>query len=110
MPQSHHVARLGAPGDQRFYGVLNTAVAEVTQERVAGAQGQKPENRARTAQSLWKETVDDFVGSTVAADRDEVCGTASVRVSGNLACIAWGTSRSDFDVDSTSLQALQCRT
>src|SRR4029077_20442878 len=76
--QPQNVANLPTPGKQRFYGMFHAAVAKVAQEGVSGAQREKGQGRTFSRCGLRKKSVDNFVGGSIAANRNELPNAASI--------------------------------
>ena len=61
VPQTKHVARPPAAISQRLDRVLDSTRREIAQERIAGAQRQKPEDRSALRLRFGKKAVHDFI-------------------------------------------------
>ena len=97
--EAKHIASPRSASDQGFDRMLNTAVGEIAQKRVAGTNRQKGERRS-FFKRRWKQSVDDFVRSAVAANRDEFTIAFGPRGSGEFACMAIRRGLPDVNVQS----------
>ena len=110
MAQTQHIARPASVSKQRFDPVLHAAIAEVAQKRIAGAERQEtPGSGAHRQGACGIQAIHDFVGSSVAADRDKVPDASPIRLAGNLRRLSRTLRLRDSYLDAASLQALQRR-
>jgi hypothetical protein len=80
MPETQNVAGLRAVGKQRIDGMFYSAIAEITQERIARTQRQKSQPWLLTRESFRVKAIDNFVRSTVTTHRDEIPHATAVGI------------------------------
>src|SRR5579872_4178386 len=107
--QTHHVARPAPLSQQRLDRILDALMTEVAQKRIAGAQRQESQTRALAAESLRVESVHDFVGSAIAANRNKLSDATPIGFARNLRRLPRSMSLRYLNLDAAGLQALQRR-
>ena len=104
--ESQHVARLRASGQQRFDGIVDTAITEVAQKGITGPKRKEGQRGSITIFCFGEESVDYLVGSSVAADSDETTIAAAVGIASDGSCVAQGLRLGNFDLDVGNSKAL----
>src|SRR5262245_16699446 len=101
MSQPQNIAWLRLPLQQGIESILHALVSEVPQERVTGAQWKKSQRRPFASLSFRKQAVDDFVGSSIAANGNEFSISLGVSIPRNRGSVADAGSFRNFDLNST---------
>src|SRR2546422_10938006 len=82
--EPQHVAGAPSPSEDGRGRVLHTAIGEVAQERVAGAERKKTEGSALAVGGPGKQAVDDLVGGAVAAYGEKLAIATRMRLAHQL--------------------------
>ena len=97
--EPYYVTWLSFFGSEGLDCIFQPLMAEVAQERIAGAEREKAEGRAPTTFSIRKKAVDDFVGSAVAANRNKVALPTGVSLARNLGGVTGIVGPDNIDSD-----------
>src|SRR3974390_2014719 len=103
MTESHYVTRLAFLTDQRLDRVLDSAIGEVAQKGIPGAERQESQSRPIAAESLRIQPIHYFVGSAVPTDGDEVPHSAAVGIAGDFGGVPRTVSRGNLDLNAAGL-------
>jgi hypothetical protein len=107
--QAHDVAWTTTLRQDGLNGVLDAAIAEIAQEGIPGAQGQKTQLRRLAGRSFGKKSIHDFVRCAVTADGDEVANSTTISSACDLGGLLGGICLGYLNLNSTGFQAIQSR-
>src|SRR5258708_37331801 len=107
MRQANQIDGPGTIGDKRIQRCLCAFCREIAQERVPGAKRKKTERDALGGRLSCENAVQDFMGGSVAADRQKFAIALAISFAGKMNGMP-GASGSD-DVDQQTLFAQACK-
>src|SRR5450755_813137 len=107
MLEAQNVTGPGATGQQRFHRMLDAAVGEFAQERIARAQRKKRQRRRLAGFGLREKTVHNLERSTVAANRDKSPVAANIGSPRQFRGFALSGGLRDFQLNSPGSQAFE---
>src|SRR5690242_2985309 len=108
MGKAEDVAGPGAASQQGFNSKIHTAVAEVTQEGVAGAEGKKGEG-GTLAFVHGKNTIDNLVRRSISANGDEFPIAPSISFADQQRRLAGAAGFGHLQIDPARAQAVERR-
>ena len=110
MSQPQNVTRAGALRQERFNGIIDAAIAEIAQKRIARAQRKKGKRGPLAVVRLGKQAVHDLIRSAVTANRDEVSNALLVGLLRDLRRVARSLGLCDFNFNVSGPQTFERRT
>jgi hypothetical protein len=107
MTQTNDVRGTAALRQNGLDRVLESAITEISKERIASAQRQKSERGTLSSGRLGEKPIHNLVGSAISADCEEVPDPACIGGAGHLCGLTGSTCSSYIDIDTTGPETIQ---
>src|SRR5579862_6189301 len=107
MVQADYVTRTAAASFQSVDGVVHAARGEVAQEGIARAERKKTESGRRGGECFGEESIHNFVGRAIAADRQKIAETSPVRIASERGSFPAGVRLRYFQIDTEFAHAFE---